>query len=122
MFKRMLSRMREVDPRYIVCVLLVLSSAALGLFVYQYPAVRLGEAGVDFFKMLAGLFFDIIKREELAPAVTVNEFTKVDLVSLYGIDTAAMGEKIKSVWAQFSVRENMIVYLINDTFPRRFHP
>ena len=107
----MWKKLKQLDYRHLLCLALVLGSVALGIFVYKYPFVRVGESLNDFGRALAYTVTDLIGIAERAPEQTVNEFSGVDLMEIFNIDASGIRDKLTSVWREIFVWENFASYL-----------
>ena len=114
----MLQRLKAIDRRHWISLALVLASAALCLFVYRYPLVRIKEAAVDFGHSFAYFFRSIfVEPEELsAEGVTVNTYSGVDLLSVLGFDMATIVAKMQALGSQIFVAENLQLYMVYLTY------
>ena len=104
---------RRINWKHLLAIALLLGSVALCLFVYKYPLVRLWESISAFGRAIAYAFLDLMDLYESHPvAQTVNDYSRVDLISAIGIDFAELWRRISGVWSEIFVKENFFYYLI----------
>lgn len=109
----MWKKLKQIDYRHWIAALLVLGSAALCVFVYKYPLLRLWESICAFGRSMAYAFLDMLELYEAHPITqTTNDFSAVDLKSAIGIDFPELWRRISGVWSEIFVKENFFYYLI----------
>ena len=109
----MLKKIKRIDYRHVLCLALVLGSAALGIFVYRYPLTRLGESIEAFLRSIAFAFIDMAELSERFQIMqTVNNYSKVELAPIIGFDYEALRDKLTGVWSQVFVGIHFQYYLI----------
>ncbi len=109
----MLKKLKQINYRHFIAAGLVLGSAALCVFVYKYPLVRLWESIIAFIRAIAYSFMDLLELPE-APEITqtVNDFSRVDLTGAIGIDVDELWRRLSGVWSEIFVWEHFQYYLI----------
>lgn len=106
----MWARIRRIDYRHWVSLVLILGTLALGVFVYEYPFYRLIEALVDFGKAVAYFFADLFGAE-FPYEQSVNAFSRVDVGHHIGIDLQEIYRRLTGLWDEIFVLENFAEYL-----------
>ena len=109
----MWNKIKQTDYRHYICAALLLGALALGIFVYQYPWLRLIEAVDDLWRSIAYSFADLFGAADRLPfAQTVNSFSRVDLNHHVGIDVAEIVRRLTGLKDQIFVWQNFFMYVI----------
>lgn len=109
----MLKKLKSINYRHWICLALILTSLALGLFVYRYPYVRLIEGGRDLGQSIANFFCTKVLGAEEAPfTFSVNEYSSIDLREVIGFDLELFADKLTGVWSEIFVGEHFMMYLL----------
>lgn len=108
----MWKKLRSINYRHWICAAILLGSAALCLFYYQYPVIRLIESGEAFGRSIAYTFLDLFDLTERFPiSQTINDYTRVNLTNTIGFDFETLQEKLTGVWSQIFVWDHFVYYL-----------
>jgi len=107
----MLKKIKSINYRHWISLALVLGSAALCLFVYRYPVIRLWESVAAFGRAFAYAFLNAYGwAEQLPIAQTVNDFSAVDLAQTINFDIHELADKLTRVWDEIPVGINLRYY------------
>ncbi|MBR2622424.1 MAG: hypothetical protein IKC97_08665 [Clostridia bacterium] len=109
----MWKKLKSIEYQHWIALSIVLGTAALGVFVYQYPFLRIFEALNDFCRSIVYAFTSLIYSTDEPPFMqTVNNFSAVDLSSSIGIDFIELSRKLTSVWPHVFESTGFRTYLI----------
>ena len=108
----MWKKLKAIDYRHYIALLMILGSVAIGLMVYEYPFIRFFEACRDLGRSAMGAFWKIYEKEVPEGWFTVNEFSYLDLKEILGINLEEFQYKFTNVWQFVGRKEYFLYYLI----------
>ena len=109
----MWKKIKSINYRHWISLALVLGSAALCVFVYRYPLIRLWESISAFGRSFAYAFANAYGFADRFPIEqTVNSYSSVDLEKIIGFDMEILYRKLTGVWEAVPVGLHFQYYLL----------
>ena len=108
----MWKKLKTIDYRHYIALLMILGSVAIGLMVYEYPFIRFFEACRDFGRSIVGTVFKLLGQEASEGWYTVNDFSSVDLKDIFGINLEEFQAKFTNVWEFVGRKDYFFFYLL----------